>query len=169
MITVVLGRQKTKLKLKQISHNVNIHCVSPCDSLPPSGEHALSPSSVRGAVWLKTTDKGGMWLLSLSACLPPTLGASITPWECACSGGWVWEKPVVVPFLGQQRGCSGETYGQRLERTSNMADRELQIYQSLKTQQSSTCMAYGHHTLSVEHTLYFLSLYCVLVCLSVLP
>ena len=30
-------------------------------------------------------------------------------------------------------------------------------------------MAYGHHTLSVEHTLYFLSLYCVLVCLSVLP
>ena len=30
-------------------------------------------------------------------------------------------------------------------------------------------MAYGHHTLPVEHTLYFLSLYCVLVCLSVLP
>lgn len=176
MITVVLGRQKTKLKLKQISHNVNIHCVSPCDSLPPSGEHALSPSSVRGAVWCKTTDKGGMWLLSLSACLPPTLGAAITPWKRVCSGGWVWEKPWVVPFLGQQRGCSGETYGQRLQGTSNMADRELQIYQSLKTQQSSTCIPWicgilwrMATTRFQLNTLYFLSLYCVLVCLSVLP
>ena len=42
---------KTKLKEKQISHNVKIHCVSPCDSLPPSGEHALSPSSVRGMLF----------------------------------------------------------------------------------------------------------------------
>ena len=108
---------KTKLKEKQISHNVKIHRVSPCDSLPPWGEHALSP------------------------CVSPShFGCGHNALKRACSGGWVWEKPVVVPFLGQQRGCSGETYGQRLQRTSNMADGELQIYQSLKTQQSSTCI-----------------------------
>ena len=73
IITVVLGRQKnkikTKLKEKQISHNVNIHCVSPCDSLPPSGEHALSPSSVRGAVWCKIRVECG-FSLSLRVSLP---------------------------------------------------------------------------------------------------
>ena len=43
-------------------------------------------------------------------------------------------------FSRPAEGYSGETYGQRLQRTSNMADGELQIYQSLKTQQSSTCI-----------------------------
>lgn len=57
-----------------------------------------------------------------------------------------------------------------------MADRELQIYQSLKTQQSSTCIPWicgilwrMATTRFQLNTLYFLSLYCVLVCLSVLP
>ena len=146
--------------------------MSPCDSLPPSGEHALSPSSVRGAVWCKTTDKGGMWLLSLSACLPPTLGAAITPWSarapgagCGRTSGSSFSRPAEGLFRWNLWTETTKNFKHGRRGTTNLSKPENSTELYLHSLDMWYFMAYGHHTLSVEHTLFFLSPYCVSVSL----